>query len=129
MLNAKQDIEYKALIVDDELDICYLLSSILKQKHIGTTYANNLDQARRVIQQECPAVLFLDNNLPDGKGVEFIRQVKRISPGTKVIMITAYDTFSDRSRAYHEGADYFIGKPFTRDLISKALDQLQPVSS
>ena len=45
-------------------------------------------------------------------------------PATKVVMITAFDTYSDRSKAYEEGADFFIGKPFTRDVIDKTLERL-----
>jgi len=39
-------------------------------------------------------------------------------------MITAFDTYSDRSKAYEEGVDFFIGKPFTRDVIDKTLERL-----
>ena len=39
-------------------------------------------------------------------------------------MITAHDTDADRQKALKEGADYFIGKPFTRDIVYKAVDQV-----
>ncbi len=123
-MNIGKDHISHALIVDDEADICYLLGGILRQKHIQTSFANTLADASQKLQKEHPAILFLDNNLPDGKGVEFISLVKTLSPGTKVVMITAYDTHTDRSRAYHEGADFFIGKPFTRELITNTLEQL-----
>lgn len=114
----------KALIVDDEMDICYLLSGILRQKKLRTSYVNNLADAQSVLKEETPYIIFLDNNLPDGKGVDFIGTIKKLYPATKVVMITAFDTYSDRSKAYEEGVDFFIGKPFTRDIIDKTLERL-----
>lgn len=121
-----KDNEGKVLIVDDEIDICYLLSGILKQKKLNTSYVNSLEDAKNRLRNEAPSILFLDNNLPDGKGVEFISIAKQLSPLTKIVMITAFDTYSDRSKAYAEGVDYFIGKPFTRDVINKTIEKLMP---
>lgn len=115
---------FKALIVDDEIDICYLLSSILKQKNLCTAYVNTLFDAETILKNENPRIIFLDNHLPDGKGVEFIDYVKKNCPAAKVVMITAYDTYSDRQKAMQEGADYFIGKPFTKDMIYKTVEKL-----
>jgi two-component system OmpR family response regulator len=114
----------KVLIVDDEIDICYLLSGILRQKKLRTSYVNNLADAQSVLKEEIPSIVFLDNNLPDGKGIDFISKIKQLYPATKVVMITAFDTYSDRSKAYEQGVDFFIGKPFTRDVIDKTLERL-----
>ena len=45
-------------------------------------------------------------------------------PQIKIVMITAYDTNSDRQEAIKKGVDIFIGKPFTKDEINKALQML-----
>ena len=113
----------KALIIDDEIDICYLLSGILRQNKLETSCVNSLADAQISLRKDQPSIIFLDNNLPDGKGVEFISKIKKMSPHTKVVMITAFDTYSDRSKAYDEGVDFFIGKPFTRDVIDKTLER------
>ena len=113
------------LIIDDETDICYLLSSILRQKDIETIVASNLLQADHIIEASPEfSFIFLDNHLPDGLGVNYIKQIKKKCPSCKVIMITAHDNIADREIADSEGADYFIGKPFSRDLILKTLDEL-----
>jgi DNA-binding NtrC family response regulator len=114
----------RALIVDDEIDICYLLSGILRQKKLRTSYVNSLSDAQNALKTETPSIIFLDNNLPDGKGIDFIGTIKKLYPATKVVMITAFDTYSDRSKAYEEGVDFFIGKPFTRDMIDKTVERL-----
>ena len=114
----------KALIVDDEIDVCYLLSTILNCKNFQASYVNSISEAKRVLQEESPSIVFLDNHLPDGFGISFIEEIKKLNPLIKIVMITAYDTNTDRDRAYREGVDYFIGKPFTRETIFKTLENL-----
>lgn len=117
-----RDIE--ALIVEDEIDICFLLTGILRKKNLQTAFVNTLHDAEAKLTAERPYILFLDNNLPDGLGVDFIRYVKNNNPLTKIIMITANDTVVDKDKALKAGADFFIGKPFTRDIINKTIDSL-----
>ncbi len=117
---AKKDI----LIVDDEMDICYLLTGILKKKNYQSAFANSLSEAQKAIDKSPPSLLILDNRLPDGLGIDFIPYVKEKYPATKILMVTAYDTSSDKMMAYNKGADYFIAKPLNRDLINMAIDQL-----
>lgn len=114
----------KALIIDDETDICYLLSTLLRQKNLETVYVNTLSDAAIVLKTENPELIFLDNHLPDGLGMNFIEYIKLHHPHVKIIMITAHDTASDKQKALQTGADYFIGKPFTKDIIYKALDDV-----
>lgn len=114
----------KALIVEDDLDICYLLSGILKQRKLDSKFVNTLSDAEKVLKNEVPDIMILDNHLPDGLGVEFISYMKTHYPDTRIIMITAHDTFPDRMNALNKGADYFIGKPFTRAAINDTLENL-----
>jgi two-component system, OmpR family, response regulator len=113
----------KALIIDDETDICFLLSGILKQKNFQTTMAGSLSEAQKIIENETePSVIFLDNHLPDGFGVNYISTLKKKFPSSIVIMITAHDTVADREKATAQGVDFFIGKPFSKELIFKTLE-------
>lgn len=114
----------KALIVEDDLDICYLLSAILKQKKILSSFVNTISSAESFLQSEQPDILILDNHLPDGLGVEFISYIKENYPSTRIIMITAHSTDIDKNNALNKGADYFIGKPFSRAAINSTLENL-----
>ena len=114
----------KALIVDDEIDVCYLLSSILKYRNLQASYVNSISEAKRVLREDHHSIIFLDNHLPDGFGVNFIREIKKLDPGIKIIMITAQDTNNDKNEAYEQGVDQFIGKPFTRETIFRAIENL-----
>lgn len=110
-----------ALIVDDEADTCFLLRNILQQKDFKTDFVHSLAEAKTSLQTTIPDVIFLDNHLKDGNGIEFISYLKEHCPELKIIIITAFDTSGDKQNAYAEGAHYFIGKPFNRSIISGAL--------
>ena len=114
----------KVLIIDDELDICYLLSGILNRKKLTTSYVNTLGDARTALDADMPDLVFLDNHLPDGYGLDFISHIKLTYPDTKIIMITAHDSAEERNRAYREGVDLFLSKPFSRELIYETLDRV-----
>jgi two-component system, OmpR family, response regulator len=116
---------YPVLIVDDEKDICYLLSTILKQRYLQAHLAGSLAEADKVIENHKPSLVFLDNHLPDGFGLEYISTLKKKHPAGKIVMITAHDNPSERARAYREGVDFFISKPFTKDIIYQAIEQLK----
>jgi DNA-binding response OmpR family regulator len=111
----------KALIIDDEIDICYLLTGILRNADVDSIYVNSLADAKKALETQFPEVIFIDNHLPDGMGVDFISYIKKNKPESKIVMITAYDTQKDRLKAREAGVDYFIAKPFTRESIYKTV--------
>ena len=114
----------KVLIVDDEIDLCLLLKSYFQRKGyevaIAYTLASGLDQLKTF----SPDILFLDNYLPDGLGIDFIHYVREQYPKTKVVVITAHDSMRERERAIAEGAVEFIGKPFTVESITNTLEKI-----
>jgi len=124
MKNPAQHIS-SALIIDDEKDICYLLNSILRQKNIYANLAGSLEEARKLVEANSPYLIFLDNHLPDGLGLEHIRSLKETNPSSRIIMITAHDNPAEKEKAFREGADFFISKPFTKDIIYRAIEKLE----
>ena len=112
------------LIIDDEVDICYLLRGIMRLRNIEATYVTSLAEAEIQLKKTDPSVIFLDNHLSDGMGVDYIRRFKKEHPSTSIVMITAHDTPFDREKAYNEGVDFFIGKPFSRETIYKTLEKI-----
>lgn len=114
----------KILIIDDERDVCYLFSEILRRKDFDIGFVNSLSDAITALQKNTPYFLFLDNKLPDGLGLDFIPYIKKNYPDIKVIMITAQDSPSEKKIAYDRGADFFIAKPFSREIINNAIEKL-----
>lgn len=113
-----------ALIIDDETDIWVLLSRILRKHNLKTYYVNNLEAATRRLEQEVPAIIFLDNHLPDGFGLDFIQFIKTKYGQVKIVMITGHDIQNDRERALSKGADSFISKPFSSATIHDTIEKL-----
>lgn len=115
----------RALIVDDETDICYLLTNILRQNKIQAWHVSSLSEAEKIFQSDTNfSIIFLDNYLPDGLGSDFIGTVKKKNPFAKLVMISAHDSYSDRKKALQSGADSFMGKPFSKELVLKEIDHI-----
>src|SRR5437870_3625277 len=102
------DNSVRALIVDDEVDICYLLSGILRHKNLKADFVHSIGDAKKMLTEDHPSIIFLDNHLPDGYGVNFVDEIKKLHPEVKIVMITAHDSQTDRKKAYEEGVDHFI---------------------
>lgn len=114
----------RVLIVDDEIDICLLLKSLLRSQSVESSFVQTLADAEKTIEQLQPSILFLDMNLPDGNGIQKIELFKKQSPNTNIIMMSAYDTIEDRRKALEKGADIFLSKPFTRKQILDIVHQI-----
>ncbi len=112
----------KILIVDDEPDICYFLKENFSRRGFSTAFAYSITEAEKQLAIDTPAILLLDNHLPDGKGVDFLITLKPKYPDMKVIMITAHDSPQDRMKAYDNNIDFFLSKPFTLTGVNHAVD-------
>ena len=117
-----------ALIIDDETDICFLLSNILRNSNVDVEFVNSINEGKVYLQKINPQLLFLDNHLPDGFGIDFISYVKKQHVNTKIVMVTAHDTPEDRKKALEQGADLFIGKPFSAAEIKNAIQEVYPTA-
>lgn len=110
----------KVLIVDDEEDLCMLLGSFLRRKKAEVSYANNLRNGLEQLHHVNPDVVFLDNNLPDGTGLEALPSWRQLYPGSRIVMISAMSNL--RERALANGADAFLEKPLSFRLVESVLD-------
>ncbi|WP_341225768.1 response regulator [uncultured Arcticibacterium sp.] len=109
----------KVLIIDDEEDICLLLKAYLQKNNFTVNYAMNLTEGLTAIQKNTPDTVILDNNLPDGLGINKIDNIKSNFPETQVIMISAMTSL--QSKALNKGADFFVPKPFKLSHISQLI--------
>jgi DNA-binding NtrC family response regulator len=103
--------ECPVLIVDDDGDLCRILAAILKNTcpvHIE----HDLRSAESYLKRIKPLIILLDNNLPDGLGVTYIRHVLDLYPDVKVALMTADTSSGLMESAIEVGAVRFIPKPF-----------------
>ena len=118
--NAK---EKKVLIIEDEGDMCLLLNLILDGEDFELDHVQTLLAADEYLQKESPAIIILDNKLPDGFGIDFITYIKQKYPAIKIIMISGFDAAA-KDVALENGADIYLEKPFTRAQIYQSIETL-----
>jgi DNA-binding response OmpR family regulator len=115
----------RVLIIDDESDICLLLSGLLRKLGYIPTCAQYIEEGRQCLSSQQYDAIFLDLNLPDGLGFDLLPIIREEQKNARVIMISAFDGQAERRRAQEQGADFFVGKPFTRLSVEKALQSTQ----
>jgi YesN/AraC family two-component response regulator len=110
----------KILIVDDDPLICQGLAYVLNSRYDVST-AGSGREALRKIEKEDFNVVLTDLVMPSVSGMDVLKAVKRRSPQTRVIMITAYATVANAIEAMKEGASDYICKPFEVEQVQMAI--------
>lgn len=105
----------KILIIDDEENILRSLEMILKLEEFTVSKASNLKQGRELLKKEKFPFIILDVMLPDGDGINFIPEVRKIAPSAILIMISGHANVQMAVDATRKGADDFLEKPLSKD--------------
>lgn len=108
----------RILIVDDEELIRSSLKQVLERRGYEVYLAGSADEAREKFSVYLPGLVLLDLRLPDGDGLELLREFKEIQPDVLIIIMTAYGTVSSAVKAIKLGAYDYISKPFKANEIS-----------
>lgn len=101
------------LLIEDEGEICLLLNIILNQADLIVEHVKILAAADAYLENKLPALIVLDNRLPDGYGLDYIGHLKKNYPWIKIIVITGVDGAA-ADFALEAGADAFLRKPFNK---------------
>ncbi len=113
----------KALIIDDNLDTCKLLTSFLSRKNFETEHAiNGYDGLKKVVSFR-PEIVLCDFRLPDRDGLEMIREIKKIDPTVSIIIITGYADVQLAVKAIKIGAFEYVTKPIFPEEILMNINQ------
>lgn len=118
-----------ALIIDDDIDTCILLSRILVENKIKSLSVNTLHDAQNLFETVSPGVIFLDNNLPDGFGLNFLSYIKEKFPQAPIVMISAHSSDFSRKTAMLKGAEYFLEKPFSSKDIKNVIQSISIIDT
>jgi len=117
---------HKILVVDDDLEMCGMLSDVLKEEGFFVTTTGDSLEASKILKREEFDVLVTDLKMKGLKGLDLLEGVNKVAPMTPVIIITAFGTIESAIKAMKMGAYDYITKPFQMDeivlTVKKALE-------
>ena len=105
------------LIVEDDWDLNQGLCKALKTVGRQIVSCTDLRSAREQLALATPSLVLLDVNLPDGSGLDLLREIKEQTPALPVVLLTANDTDMDIVNGLEQGADDYITKPFSLSVL------------
>jgi len=114
------------LVVEDQDSIRHFVVKALEDEGHAVTGVASVREARVAVERDMPDLAFLDLKLPDGNGLELLREIKRVQPEVAVILMTAFGELETAVEAMSAGAYWFMKKPFEQEellaLTSRALE-------
>lgn len=118
--------ELKVLLVDDHSIVRWGIKSIIDktQGMIVCGESGTLSDAYEKVRELKPDIILLDIRLPDGDGVTGCREIKKISPDTKIIILTAYAEDSIVVESVKSGADGYLLKNIDSKAIITAINDV-----
>jgi DNA-binding NtrC family response regulator len=113
------------LVLDDVLDAAVMIKRILERQGHGVAVFTEEDEALAYLRLHPVAVAILDIRLKKMSGIAMLQEVKKISPATRVLMLTGYPTLETARQARDLGAfDYCIKPIDKKDLEEKVAKAL-----
>ncbi|MEZ0343230.1 MAG: sigma-54 dependent transcriptional regulator [Caldimicrobium sp.] len=105
----------RILIVDDEILLRKALEGVLTSQGYSVKSCETGEKALTLIEREFFDLALVDVKLPDLNGLELLKEIKKISPETGVIIITAYAEVKSAVQAIKDGAFDYLSKPFQEE--------------
>lgn len=115
----------RVLVVDDEETVGIGMTEMLKDAGFEASYATSAAQALYELKNSDYSLVFLDMVMPGMNGLDAFREIKKLRPGTTIVLFTGY--FMDAEKAIFEGVkegmiDVYIRKPFfSEEIVSTAM--------
>ncbi len=114
----------RILVVEDEPRIAsFVVRGLVEEGH-RVHLAGDLAKARAALGGGVWDLLVVDRRLPDGDGLELVRELRRASRRIPVLCVTARDRVADRVEGLREGADDYLVKPFAFEELVARIDAL-----
>lgn len=116
-----------ALILEDNQVVMTYLNSILEEcfSDIEIRQASSLKEAHRILDDFEPELALIDMHLPDGSGVDLLKQLEQSAPGCVSIVITAHDHDEYLFSALQAGAQGYLLKDQGRESMVRALQSIE----
>lgn len=119
-----QELFARALLVEDEAHLAGALRIAIRKLGIPVRHAMTLGQARELFRQEEPDFILLDRQLPDGDGLSLCAELRDSGYEGTILVLTAAGQTADRVEGLEQGADDYLGKPFSWEELSARIRAL-----
>ena len=119
----------RLLIVDDEESLLDFLSLLFLQEGYAVEIARSVEGSRRELARQSFDAVLCDVMMPDGSGLDLLREIKAAEPSPPVVMMTAYTSTKTAIEAMKLGAADYVSKPFDVEelkiVVQKALERAE----
>ena len=112
------------LVVDDEVKMCVILQGMLEERGHRVSTAGNGREAQELIAGQEFDVVVSDLKMSPVDGLELLQAVKKTSPDTEVVLMTAYASVQTAIQAMKQGAYDYIIKPFDLEEMGLLVDRI-----
>ncbi len=102
----------RILLVEDEIEVAHSISRKLGGSNFAADHVSSISEARAALNGIPYALVVLDRRLPDGDAISFIPEMRRLQPGVRVLMLSAYNETDEVVAGLEAGADDYLVKPF-----------------
>ena len=112
------------MVVEDDPIVRRALVASLQKLEVPVLAVSSCFQATEEQEKEPADLVITDLHLPDGNGMNLLRQFKKISPAVEIIIITGFGTIDSAVEAMKMGASNYLLKPFTTSQVDMAIAQI-----
>ena len=112
------------LVIDDDSALRQICLDMLGARGYRGLGAASVGEGLREFAERCPAAVLLDLKLPDGTGLDVLRELQRRSPVTPVVVVSGYGSVPDAVEAMRLGAAEYIEKPLAREHLYDVLTRV-----
>lgn len=109
------------LVVDDQKNMCWILSKILAQAGFSVETANTAGEALSIVASKKISAAIIDYRLSDKNGLQLLKQIKEANSNFPAILITSYGSKELREEAEKAGFVKYFDKPFNNQALLEAL--------
>ena len=112
------------LVIDDDEAVRKTSVDLLVARGHKASAASSVREGLRMFAEARPALVLLDLKLPDGTGIDVLRELQRQAPGTPVVVVSGRGSVAEAVEAMRVGATDFLEKPVSRDRLFRVLDRV-----
>jgi two-component system response regulator RegA len=117
------------LVVDDDEALLSRLTKALEARHFVVWPAKSIAEALERARAESPEAALVDLRLPDGHGLDLVRELHAIDQTTRIVVLTGYGAIATAVQSLKLGASNYLTKPVDADQVVAALEDAPPAGT